>query len=44
MAQGLDDLKSKLETAKKNGGATIFVDETYQLSPQDNQQGRQVRC
>jgi SpoVK/Ycf46/Vps4 family AAA+-type ATPase len=42
MSEGLDELKKKLEKAKSMGGATIFVDETYQLSPQDNQQGRQI--
>lgn len=40
--RGVETLKKHLEKIKEVGGGVVFLDEAYQLSPQDDREGRQV--
>ena len=42
LAGGITALKAHLDAIKSAGGGVIFVDESYQLNPKDDRQGRQI--
>ena len=42
LAGGITVLKAHLDAVKAAGGGVVFVDESYQLNPKDDRQGRQI--
>jgi len=42
LSGGLPELKKHLSVVKAAGGGVIFIDETYQLCPQEDREGRQI--